>query len=96
MRLSDIKGENAIDVLAELMDPIVEIFSDPDVKKSYEENKIKAIKTALKGHRKAVIHMMAVLNMKTDEEYLENLNMATLPKDIFDLLNDPELESLFT
>ena len=33
MRLSDIKGENAIDVLAELMDPIGEIFSDSDVKK---------------------------------------------------------------
>ena len=71
-------------------------FQIQTLKKSYEENKIKAIKTALKGHKKAVIHMMAVLNMKTDEEYLETLNMATLPKDIFDLLNDPELESLFT
>ena len=96
MRLSDIKGENAIDVLAELMDPISEIFSDQKIKEGYEKNKIEAIKIALKEHKKAVIHMMAVLSLKTDEEYLKDLNMAKLPKDIFDLLNDPELESLFT
>ena len=29
--LSDIKGEDALDIIAEIMDPAVEIFSDPEV-----------------------------------------------------------------
>ena len=53
------------------------------------------IKPMLKNHKKEVIEVLARLDRKTVEEYSENLSLLTLPMQILELINDPEVQSLF-
>lgn len=94
-KLSEIKGEEALDVLAEIIEPAAEIFSDENVKNAVkaEKNKAKAVKIILKDHKKAILALMAVLEGTPVEEYKPTL--LALPALIIGVLNDPELNSLF-
>lgn len=94
-KLSEIKGEEALDVLAEIIEPAAEIFTDENVKNALkaENNKAKAAKIILKDHNKAVLTLMAALEGVPAEEYQPTL--FALPSLILGVLNDPELNSLF-
>lgn len=94
-KLSEIKGEEALDVLAEIIEPAAEIFTDENVKNALkvENNKAKAAKIILKDHNKAVLTLMATLEGVPVEEYQPTL--FALPSLILGVLNDPELNSLF-
>ena len=94
-KLSEIKGEEALDVLAEIIEPAAEIFSDENVKNAVktEKNKVKAVKIILKDHKKAILTLMATLEETPVEEYKPTL--LALPALIIEVLNDPELNSLF-
>ncbi len=94
-KLSEIKGEEALDVLAEIIEPAAEIFTDENVKNALkaENNKAKAAKIILKDHNKAVLTLMAALEAVPVEEYQPTL--FALPSLILGILNDPELNSLF-
>lgn len=93
-KLSEIKGEEALDVLAEIIEPAAEIFTDENVKKALKsESRIKAAKIILKDHKKAILALMAALEETPVEEYKPTL--LALPALILGVLNDPELQSLF-
>lgn len=92
MRLSEIKGEQALDVVAEIIDPITELALDTELR---GKPKIMMIKQALKSHREAVIAILAALDLKTVEEYKESMNLLTLPQQLLEIFNDPEMEMLF-
>ena len=94
-KLSEIKGKEALDVLAEIIEPAAEIFTDENVKNALkaENNKAKAAKIILKDHNKAVLTLMAALEGVPVEEYQPTL--FALPSLILGILNDPELNSLF-
>lgn len=94
-KLSEIKGEEALDVLAEIIEPAAEIFTDENVKNALkvENNKAKAAKIILKDHNKAVLTLMAALEGVPIEKYQPTL--FALPSLILGVLNDPELNSLF-
>ena len=95
MKLSDIKGERALDVLADLIDPVAEILGDKEISEALQSGKApaKAIKLALKNHKRAVLDMMAAIDGEDPETYQPSL--FVLPKRILDLLNDPEVQQLF-
>ena len=94
-KLSEIKGEEALDVLAEIIEPAAEIFTDEAVKKALTEgkNKLEAVKVVLKNHKKAVIAVMAALEGVAVKEYQPPL--LALPTMLMEVLNDPELQKLF-
>ncbi len=95
MKLSEFEGEQALDVLADLIEPAAEIMADEKIKEAYENKNIaSAAKVAIKGHKKAVISIMATLDCVPIEDY--HVNLLTLPMKFLELLNDPELEQLFT
>ena len=95
MKLSDWKGEEAIELLADLLDPISEIFTDKEwnAKRKTGATKMELIKLALKGHKKAVLRIMALLNGEDPETYEPNI--VQLPITIMQLLNDEDLLKLF-
>lgn len=96
MRLSDYKGDEALDLLAELIDPIGEIASDPSLIKFLQRQNMKgAVKLMLKDHRKSVIEILATLEGESPEEYMKRVNVLTLPMALIDLLNDPDLMDFF-
>jgi len=95
MRLSDIKNEQALDTLAEIIEPAAEILADPEVKKIYKSDtpKVKLASYIIKNHKENLIEIMAHLEGKEPEKY--TFNLLTLPKMVLELLNDPALGDLF-
>ena len=95
MKLSDIKGERALDVLADMIEPVAEIMGDKEIAAVLQSGKApaKAIKLSLKNHKKAVLAMMAAIDGEDPETYEPSL--FVIPKRLLDLLNDPEVQRLF-
>ena len=95
MKLSEIKGDRALDVIADLLDPMAEIMGDKQISDILKSGKapIRAIKLSLKNHKKAVLYMMAIIDGEDPETYAPSL--LEIPKRLLDLLNDPEVQRLF-
>ena len=94
MKLSEYRGEDALDILAELIEPAAEIFGDKEFSRQYKIAPVKAVKWALKNKAKAVITILAVLDGEDPAEYKPNI--LTLPAKLLELLNDPDRINLFT
>lgn len=94
MKLSEYKGEAALDILADLIEPAGEIMSDKEIGEVFKKNRFKAIGMAIKNHKKAVMQIMATMDGVPVDEY--KCNVFTLPVKILELLNDSELIRLFT
>lgn len=96
MRLSDYKNEDAIEVLADMMEPIATIMSQPEVEEAFKSGKpmIVTAKAILKSNSRAVLEMIAALHRKQPEEM--DVTIPSLLKDLLDILNDPDIVSLFT
>ena len=94
MKLSEIKNEQAIEVLADMFDPIIEIASDEKVvSAARENNKIQMVKHILKDHSRAIFELMALSDGVPVDEY--ECDFLTLPVKLLDLFNRPELGFLF-
>ena len=96
MKLTEIKGERAIDAMADLLEPLSLIFADAEIQKSANsgEPKMLLIKKILKAHKREAIQIMAILDGEKPESY--EVNLLTLPMKILEIVNDPEVVSLFT
>lgn len=96
MKLTEYKNEDALDLLADLLEPLANILSDKEVQKLATDEsatKLKAVQLLLKRHPKEIIQIMARLDNTPVEKY--EINMLTLPKKLIELLNDKELISFF-
>ena len=106
MKLSEVKGEKALDMLADLIEPIMEIIEDKEVSKILESRHDKdkadstkiilgrAVSAAIKNHKKAVITILATLDDIPVDQY--ECNLLSLPKKMMDIINDPAIFDLFT
>lgn len=95
MRLSEFKDEQALEVLADLIEPAAEIMTDKEVSAAYDSNNLPhAISVAIKNHKESVIKILATLDGVPVEEY--HVNLFTLPVKVLELLNDDDLKQLFT
>ena len=95
MKLSEIKGERALDLLVDLIDPITLILADEEIVKIYKSNlpNILLVKRLIANHKKEVLTILALLNEEDPKTYEPSL--IALPKMLLDLLNDKELMDLF-
>lgn len=95
MKLSEIKNEEAIDVLADIIEPLAEILSDKELAKAIQkkEKAIKGVSIAIKNHKSEVIQILARLDGVPVEDY--SCNVFTLPIKVMELLNDKELLDFF-
>lgn len=94
MRFCEFQDEKAIEVLAELVDPISVIAADELVKAAFKESKAEAASVLLKNHAHELMQIMAALDGVPVEEY--HCNVLTLPKKLMEIINDPDVMSLFT
>lgn len=93
-KISEYKDEEALELLADLLDPITEILIDKEVTKTFKRNKLKGIAKAVKNHKSAVFKCLAILDGSPDEEY--HCNVITLPKTILEIINDKDLLDFFS
>lgn len=95
MKISEVKGEAALDLLADLIEPAAEILSDPKVRElAGVGNKIAIVKHLIKEHKRSVIEILAITDGVPVDEY--EVNVFTIPIKLLQLFNDPELVSFFT
>ena len=94
MKLSEFKDDAALDLIADIIEPAIEILADPAIKEAFGRSKMAAIKVAIKSHKNAIREIVARLDGKNPEEY--HFTALSLPVKLLTLLNDPELQQLFT
>ena len=110
MKLSDVKGERTLDVIADLLDPIYNIAADEDAAALFQKQKLpkgmtskefgaswlkKAATALLKAHKADCIAILSIIEGISPEEYTENLNLVKLLSDVADLLSDEAFTTLF-
>ena len=94
MKFSEIKNEQAIEALADMFDPIIEIASDDKIKSAARtDNKILVVKLMLKNHSRAIFEIMAALDGTPVDDY--ECNIITLPTKLLELFSRPEFGFLF-
>lgn len=94
MKLSEIKGERALEVLAELIDPIAEMVQDEGFKNvARAGDKMCVVKYLLKSHGKNVIKVLALINGEDPNTYEPTL--LQLPMMVLELFEDPDVNRLF-
>lgn len=93
--LSELKGDEALDVLADIIEPIASICADEEVKKVFKDGgKIAtAIKIMIKNHKPEVTTLLAVLEGEDPETY--EPTVFELPIKLVQLFKDKELLSVF-
>lgn len=93
-RLLEYENEEALDLLADIIEPAAELFSDKRIAEAWKNDKrTKAVTIAIKHHKKSVLAILAVLEGVPVDEY--KCNILTLPKTVLELLNDAELLAFF-
>lgn len=110
MRLSDIRGERAIEVIAELIDPVANIAGDNDLAELMRREKlpegadpkaaaIKRLKAALpkllKNHKSDFVAILAALEGVEREKFEKELSLPKLISGLLELLNDDDFKTLF-
>lgn len=106
MRLSDIKGDRVLDVIADIIDPIANIVQDRDVAEMFERKAVpdgmeardffakrmrKGLPVLLKGHKADIIAIMAAIEGMAPEQYAESLDFTKLFTDVMELVTDEAL-----
>lgn len=110
MKLSDIKGEQTLDVIAEVIEPVANLAADKEVAALFTRQKLpqgmtsnefliarikKAAPKLLKKHKEDVITILATIEGISPQEYGANLNLVKLISDCVDLLTDDAFHALF-
>lgn len=110
MKLSEIKGERTLDVIADLIEPVANIAEDDASAGLFKRDKvpdgvsqrkyaIKRLKTAvpklIRGHKEDIMDILATLNGVTRDEYAGALSMVRLTGDLWELITDEDFIDLF-
>lgn len=94
-KLSEYKDEEALDLLADILEPAIKIFADPAFAGAIITNKrVTAVKIAAKNHKREVMEILAAMEGVPIDEY--HCNVLTLPMRLLDIINDEGLQAVFT
>ena len=100
-KLTEFKDDEAMNVLAEIIDPMVNMMKNKDFvlairgnrQEGIKPNRVEAIKIAITDNRSDVVKIMAILNETPVEEF--HYNLLTLPQMMVEMFNDKELMDFF-
>lgn len=96
MSIDEIRGKDAIEVLADIMEPASKILSDDILKEKIRANSsdnVKVVQLLLKSHPEEVLEIMAYLDGEDPSAY--NPGIFVLPKKLMELAENEDLMSLF-
>ena len=94
-KLSEYKNEEAIELLADLIEPVSIVLADAEVIDAFRtRSRLSAIGFCLKKYPKEIVDILAILEQVPREEY--ECNFFTAPIKLLEILNDPTLQDFFT
>lgn len=92
--ISEVKGIDAIDLIADILDPAAVILTDELVKEAIKgSDKLHIAKVILKSHDKEIVEILAALKGVPPEDY--NANVVEIFSDLMELINDEGMMSFF-
>lgn len=93
-KLSEIRGEDALDVLADIIEPVSKIFEDENfVAYAKAGNRLMLTQNVLREHKREILTVLAILEDVQPDKY--NPSVIEIPALVINLFNDPDLISLF-
>ena len=94
-KISELKGEEGLDVLADILEPASEIMTDKEFIALWRQDKyMKAISKAIKNHKKAVLEVLAVMDGEDPATYQPPF--VSIPIKLIEILNDPDVNTVFS
>ena len=111
LKLENIKGEQSMDVLAEIIDPMMAIAADEKAADLFGRKVLpegmtvkefvllrirKSMPELLRTHKTDLVKILSILSEMTEAEYLEQLTFDRLLLDLTDLILDPVFNAFFT
>ena len=111
MKLSEIKGERALDVVADLVEPIANIAMDKDASEMFTKKPIPtgtdareftlkrmsaSLPALIKNHKADLVKIFASINNIDYDECMETITIPSLVKGIVDIVTDDVFVQLFT
>lgn len=111
MRLSDIKGDRTLDVIAELVEPVANIAQDKDAAALFSRQECpegmeprdfmlervkKALPVLMKEHKEDIIAILSALENKPVQKYRESMNLASVMGGVYELITDEEFLAFFS
>lgn len=111
MKLSDIKGADVFDVIADCIVPITNIADDEKAMALFKKQVVPegtdvravAIKRLAAGvpplmrdHKDDLVAILAAVNLTPVDEYAKELTLGKLITDLADLIGDPMFADFFT
>ena len=95
MKLSEIQGDRALDVFADILEPGAAILSDEEVRDLFRAGKrLPAVRAAIKNHKEEVKAILAAMDGVEVKDL--KINVITLPIKLLEIFNDPEVLPLFS
>jgi len=110
MRLSDVKGERTLDVIADIIDPVANIAESDAAKALFKKEKLpegenkrsfairrirKTIPPLLKTNKRDLLTILAVIDGRPYEEFVKKMDLASLTRDLIELFTDSTFVELF-
>lgn len=111
MRLSNIKGKRTMEVLAEIVEPIANIATDPEASELFKRKPLPegmevkefviqrlrlGLPALLRRHKNDLLIIMATLEGVDIETYAEGLDFGKLLFSLADLITDEVFAAFFT
>lgn len=95
MKISEFKGVDAIDLLADIMLPACKIVEDAEIQNYIASggSNLGLVQKILKSHPEEILDIMALVDQEDRETY--EPNVFTLPKRLIELFSMPEMKMLF-
>lgn len=100
MKLSEYKNEDALELLADILDPLSDIMTDEEFKRILQEestkksiNKMAIIQYLLKNQSKQIIRILAIIDGTPVEDF--EVNILSLTQKLLDVFNDKEMVDFF-
>lgn len=96
MELKALKGEDAIEKLADIIEPLADIAVDTKIREMWNGTGVETthlISYILKTYKKQIVFIMATLDGVDPSEY--TCNILTLPQYLLEIVNDPNISALF-
>lgn len=105
MRLSDVSGERTLDVIADVISPLISITSDKALADTLERRQCpegmdpkefmlqrisKNVPNVIRGHKEDVIAILSAIGGVSKEEYVRGMTLMSLINDVMELVNDAE------
>lgn len=108
MKLSERKGEEVLDIIADLIDPVCaiaqdagELFEQREVPEGMTQTEFfvsrvrKSLPSIIRGHKDELVTVLATVNGVDADEYRAGMTVPGLVKDAYDLLTDKDLIPFF-